>query len=182
MTRNEGFDRERFLLHTVAGVFIAPFTLNAIAMAACINLSLKQLPRQACTNFAERRQDTFETALGTSLALLGGSSIAAARRWDPNRSSRACHQAMGSTRTHQHGPRAHEQRPVLQGSEALATIDCSGIRHDSRLDSGVSGCERQATAKPPQRCKTLRHTLVWTLEGAPAPERRTPQRSVQPRA
>ena len=62
MTRNEGFDRERFLLQTVAGVFIAPFTLNAIAMAACINLSLKQLPRQACTNFAERRQDNLRRA------------------------------------------------------------------------------------------------------------------------
>jgi hypothetical protein len=84
MSSQEGFDRERFLLRTVAGVFIAQFTLYAIAMAACINLSLKQLPRPACSNFAERLQDTFETALGTSLALLGGSSLAVARRRDPN--------------------------------------------------------------------------------------------------
>ena len=59
-----GFDRERFLLRTVAGVFIAQFTLYAIALVACINLSLKQLPRPACASFAERLQDTFEAALG----------------------------------------------------------------------------------------------------------------------
>jgi hypothetical protein len=52
MSSQEGFDRERFLLRTVAGVFIAQVTLYAIAMAACINLSLKQLPRPACSNFA----------------------------------------------------------------------------------------------------------------------------------
>lgn len=84
MSRGGGFDRERFLLRTVAGVFIAQFALYAIALAACIQLSFRQLPRPTCTNFAERLQDTFETALGTSLALLSGGSIVAARRRDPN--------------------------------------------------------------------------------------------------
>jgi hypothetical protein len=37
-----------------------------------------------CSSYAENLQQTFETAVGTSLALLGGGSIASARRRNPD--------------------------------------------------------------------------------------------------
>jgi hypothetical protein len=37
-----------------------------------------------CSSYAENLQQTFEAAVGTSLALLGGGSILSARRRDPD--------------------------------------------------------------------------------------------------
>jgi hypothetical protein len=84
MPGSSGFDREKFLLRAVAGIFIAQFSLYAAGMGACFHLGLQQLPRAACPNYLDHLQRTFETALGTTLALLGGSSLAAGRRKDPD--------------------------------------------------------------------------------------------------
>ncbi|MEA5424733.1 hypothetical protein [Synechococcus sp. CCY9202] len=79
-----GFDRERFLLRAVAGVFMAQFALYAAGLGGCFWLGLQQRPGPACSRYAQNLQQTFETALGTSLALLGGSSLATGRRKDPD--------------------------------------------------------------------------------------------------
>jgi hypothetical protein len=84
MANPAGFDRERFLLRAVAGVFIAQFALYAAGLGGCFWLGLRQRHGPACSRYAENLQQTFETALGTTLALLGGSSLAAGRRKDPD--------------------------------------------------------------------------------------------------
>ena len=83
MANPAGFDRERFLLRAVAGVFIAQFALYAAGLGGCFWLGLQQRHGPACSRYAEHLQRTFETALGTALALLGGSSLAT-RRQDPD--------------------------------------------------------------------------------------------------
>jgi hypothetical protein len=84
MAGGDGFDRERFLLRAVAGVFIAQFALYAAGLGGCFWLGLQRRLGPVCSSYAENLQQTFETAVGTSLALLGGGSIASARRRDPN--------------------------------------------------------------------------------------------------
>ncbi|MCT0249319.1 hypothetical protein [Synechococcus sp. CS-205] len=79
-----GFDREKFLLWAVAGIFIAQFSLYAAGLGVCFHLGQQKLQRAACASYPETLQRTFETALGTALALLGGSSLAAGRRKDPD--------------------------------------------------------------------------------------------------
>ena len=84
MPGSSGFDREKFLLRAVAGIFIAQFGLYAAGLGVCFHVGRQQLQRAACASYPETLQRTFETALGTALALLGGSSLAAGRRRDPD--------------------------------------------------------------------------------------------------
>jgi hypothetical protein len=79
-----GFDREKFLLRAVAGIFLAQFCLYGAGLGVCYHLGLQQRQRTTCASYPENLQRTFETALGTALALLGGSSLAAGRRRDPD--------------------------------------------------------------------------------------------------
>ena len=79
-----GFDREKFLLRAVAGIFLAQFGLYAAGLGVCFHLGRQLLQRPACASYPENLQRTFETALSTALALLGGSSLAAGRRRDPD--------------------------------------------------------------------------------------------------
>ena len=76
--RRAGFDRDRFLLRLVAGIFLAQFALYAIGLAGCLLLRLRQQQPLggACSSYPAHLQRAFETALATALALLGGSSLA----------------------------------------------------------------------------------------------------------
>ena len=84
MAAPAGFDRERFLLRAVAGIFMAQFGLYGAGLVFCFHLARQPQQRPACSRYAENLQQTFETALGTALALLGGSSLATGRRKDPD--------------------------------------------------------------------------------------------------
>ena len=74
-----GFQRERFLLRAIAGLFAVQFLIFLIGLAACIEQNQRSSTGPVCSNYGEHLQRTFETALATTLALLGGSSIKAER-------------------------------------------------------------------------------------------------------
>ncbi len=86
MAAPAGFDRERFLLRAVAGIFLAQFALYGAGLAGCLLLRLRQQQPLggACSSYPAHLQRAFETALATALALLGGSSLATGRRKDPD--------------------------------------------------------------------------------------------------
>lgn len=64
------------------GIFIAEFSLSAAGLGVCYHLGLQQGQRTACANYSDDLQRTFETALGTALALLGGRILASGSRQD----------------------------------------------------------------------------------------------------
>jgi hypothetical protein len=84
MASSDGFDRERFLLRAVAGIFIAQFAFYAAGLGGCFWLGLQRRLGPVCSSYAENLQQTFEAAVGTSLALLSGGGIAGARRRNPD--------------------------------------------------------------------------------------------------
>ena len=84
MAGGEGFDRERFLLRTVVGVFVAQFGIYAVGLGTCFWPRGRQDSGPLCSSYAQNLQDSFDAAVGTGLALLGGGSIVAARRRDPD--------------------------------------------------------------------------------------------------
>ena len=72
------FQRERFLLRAIAGLFAVQFLIFLIGLAACIEQS-RRSTGPVCSNYGEHLQRSFETALATSLALLGGSRLSSDR-------------------------------------------------------------------------------------------------------
>ncbi len=67
-------NREVFLLRCLAAIFAAQFFIYLVAAAACIYAGIKR-DAPACDGFDESLQRTFETALATVLALLGGKAM-----------------------------------------------------------------------------------------------------------
>ena len=70
-----GFQKDRFLLRSVAVIFAVQFLIFLIGLAACIEQNQRSSTGPVCSNYGEHLQRTFETALATTLALLGGGSI-----------------------------------------------------------------------------------------------------------
>jgi hypothetical protein len=72
MAGGSGFNRERFLLRGVAVIVSSQLLFYGLTVAACFHYHQQ---RPACTDVAAQLENTFEGALSTALALLGGSSL-----------------------------------------------------------------------------------------------------------
>ena len=75
------FNRERFLLGCLAGIFLAQFILYGVGVGLCAHLldqRYSQLRSRGCPEILNRLNDAFESAINATLALLGGSGPAAA--------------------------------------------------------------------------------------------------------
>ena len=69
------FNRERFLLGCLAGIFLAQFILYGVGVGLCANLlhqRYAQLRSKGCPEILDRLNDAFESAINATLALLGG--------------------------------------------------------------------------------------------------------------
>ena len=69
------FNRERFLLGCLAGIFLAQFILYGVGVGLCAHLldqRYSQLRSMGCTEILSRLNDAFESAINATLALLGG--------------------------------------------------------------------------------------------------------------
>ncbi|TGG90694.1 MAG: hypothetical protein ERJ67_10195 [Aphanocapsa feldmannii 277cV] len=88
------FNRERFLLKAVVGVFVAQFSIYVLAIGGCIYQGQQQRPD--CADMTSNLRDSFEAALGTALALLGGGSLMA-RQGKRNSSSNGNGNGNGSS-------------------------------------------------------------------------------------
>ena len=73
------FQRERFLLRAIAAIFAVQFLIFLVGLAACIEQNQRSSTGPVCSNYGEHLQRSFETALATSLALLGGSRLSSDR-------------------------------------------------------------------------------------------------------
>ena len=70
-----GFNRERFLLGCLAGIFLAQFILYGVGVGLCAHLldqRYAQLRSKGCPEILGRLNDAFESAINATLALLGG--------------------------------------------------------------------------------------------------------------
>lgn len=74
------FDREKFLLRAVVGVFVAQFVIFGASLVHCMRVGPRAEETSLCNKHLDNLDQTFEVALGTTLALLGGSSLAYSRR------------------------------------------------------------------------------------------------------
>ena len=69
------FNRERFLLGCLAGIFLAQFILYGVGVGLCAHLldqRYAQLRSKGCPEILGRLNDAFESAINATLALLGG--------------------------------------------------------------------------------------------------------------
>ena len=69
------FNRERFLLGCLAGIFLAQFILYGVGVGLCAHLldqRYAQLRSKDCPEILNRLNDAFESAINATLALLGG--------------------------------------------------------------------------------------------------------------
>ena len=69
------FNRERFLLGCLAGIFLAQFILYGVGVGLCARLldqRYAQLRSKGCPEILNRLNDAFESAINATLALLGG--------------------------------------------------------------------------------------------------------------
>ena len=69
------FNRERFLLGCLAGIFLAQFILYGVGVGLCAHLldqRYSQLCSKGCPEILSRLNDAFESAINATLALLGG--------------------------------------------------------------------------------------------------------------
>ena len=66
--------REAFLLRCLAALFAVQFLIYLAGAGACIYVGLRDT-RSVCQEFDQNLQRSFETALATVLALLGGSTL-----------------------------------------------------------------------------------------------------------
>ena len=69
------FNRERFLLGCLAGIFLAQFILYGVGVGLCAHLldqRYSQLRSKGCPEILGRLNDAFESAINATLALLGG--------------------------------------------------------------------------------------------------------------
>ena len=67
-------NREAFLLRCMAAIFAIQFFIYTVGAAACIYLAIKR-DTPACGDLDRSLQRTFETALATVLALMGGKAM-----------------------------------------------------------------------------------------------------------
>jgi hypothetical protein len=67
-------NREGFLLRCLAAIFAAQFVIYLAGAGACIYVGISRTA-SVCEGFDQNLQRTFETALATVLALMGGSAI-----------------------------------------------------------------------------------------------------------
>lgn len=89
MGASREFDREKFLLRAVVGVFIAQFGIFSASLVHCMWVGHRATDSLICTKHLDNLDQTFDLALGTSLALLSGTSLAYARRVRDERASKA---------------------------------------------------------------------------------------------
>jgi hypothetical protein len=69
------FNRERFLLGCLAGIFLAQFILSGVGVGLCAHLldqRYAQLRSKGCPEILDRLNEAFESAINATLALLGG--------------------------------------------------------------------------------------------------------------
>jgi len=69
------FNCERFLLGCLAGIFLAQFILYGVGVGLCAHLldqRYAQLRSKGCPEILNRLNDSFESAINATLALLGG--------------------------------------------------------------------------------------------------------------
>jgi len=69
------FNRERFLLGCLAGIFLAQFILYGVGVGLCahrLDQRYAQLRSKGCPEILDRLNDAFESAINATLALLGG--------------------------------------------------------------------------------------------------------------
>ena len=69
------FNRERFLLGCLAGIFLAQFILYGVGVGLCAHLLDQRyapLRSKGCPEILDRLNDAFESAINATLALLGG--------------------------------------------------------------------------------------------------------------
>jgi len=69
------FNRERFLLGCLAGIFLAQFILYGVGVGLCAHLldqRYAQLRSKGGPEILDRLNDAFESAINATLALLGG--------------------------------------------------------------------------------------------------------------
>ena len=69
------FNRERFLLGCLAGIFLAQFILYGVGVGLCAHLLDQRyapLRSKGCPEILNRLNDAFESAINATLALLGG--------------------------------------------------------------------------------------------------------------
>ena len=72
MPGSSGFDREKFLLRAVAGIFIAQFGLYAAGLGVCFHLGRQQLQRAACASYPETPAAHVRDGTGHSPGAAGG--------------------------------------------------------------------------------------------------------------
>jgi hypothetical protein len=81
--REKPFDRERFVLHILAGVIVMQLAITALAAAVCGQRALSERPiGQICPGTLERLQRGIDSTLNLLLALLGGAALVGRQR-DP---------------------------------------------------------------------------------------------------
>jgi hypothetical protein len=66
--------REEFLLRCLAAIFAAQFVIYLAGAGACIYVGVSR-NASVCKGFDQNLQRTFETALATVLALMGGNAM-----------------------------------------------------------------------------------------------------------
>ena len=72
------FNRERFLLGCLAGIFLAQFILYGVGVGLCAHLldqRYAQLRSKGCPEILSRLNDAFESAINATLALLGAGAV-----------------------------------------------------------------------------------------------------------
>ena len=89
------FNREKFLLFMLAGIFIWQASLFTFGTIQCFNAGGKE----ACPNLGDRYENTVGIMVATTLALLGAGAVAGATQRKPSVSDPASPSALSQGRT-----------------------------------------------------------------------------------
>ena len=91
------FNREKFLLYMLAGIFIWQASLFTFGAVQCFGIGSKE----ACPNLGDRYDNTVGIMVATTLALLGAGAVAGVSQRKPSASDPA-------------SPSASPQKPLAQ--------------------------------------------------------------------
>ena len=80
MASPEPFNKERFLLRSLAVLFMAQLLFNLLTLSNCLR---GEKARPLCADLTSGLKDTFEDALATTLALLSASTFNRGNRGGP---------------------------------------------------------------------------------------------------
>ena len=89
------FNREKFLLFMLAGIFIWQASLFTFGTIQCFNAGGKE----ACPNLGDRYENTVGIMVATTLALLGAGAVAGATQRKPSVSDPVSPSALSQERT-----------------------------------------------------------------------------------